>query len=807
MNHGATPLRRRLVRPTAATLGLVLVAGAVTFAATTASAADLPASYLGAGTTWHYSDDDTDPAAGAADRLGWTEGDFDDTTWKTAAGPFGAKRGLPTGLGTGFPVGTLLTQYLPGTTTDVRTFHFRSAFDVPADNLAEISALTGTVTYDDAVQVFVNGTKVAGFVDDLVEAAPEAQRNLMYAGDANGDPLTSTFTVPADALVAGENTIAIALYQDRATSSDVYLDVKDLAPVHVDTPVTVSDVVLGIGADESQRNVSWYTGTDVPQVAQVARTADLVDGKFPAAAVTVDATGGPTTSGEFDRKATFTGLQENTAYSYRVGTPGSWSPTSTFRTQDFDGDLEFLFFGDPQIGASGNTAADGAGWADTLDVAQATYPDAEMLFSAGDQVNSAGSESQYDAFLAPSQLREIPFVPTNGNHDVGSKAYEQHFNVPNDDPTAGAGTATSSGGDYWFIYKDVLFVNINSNSRDDAAHNAFMEKVVAEHGDEARWKVLAFHHSIYSVAAHTDDSDIKARRASMPATISDLGFDVVLMGHDHSYTRSYLIKDGEVADAAEVPGQADVTADEGEVLYVTANSASGSKYYAVKAPDAPFASVINQENVRNYSAVEITDDAISITTLRSEAKDGERPVNSVVDEITLHRADDATPVADDEQRLQVTVPEGSTDPGELVWNVDGSNDLVDLGTATAQGDHWAATGSINPIRVTDTRTAGPVWSVSAQVSDFASDGGTFSGRYLGWAPTLVQAGGGASAGATVASGFGGGGPGLSTSSTLGSAGVGHALGTALLGADLDLRIPVDVTDGTYQATLTLTALS
>ena len=81
-----------------------------------------------------------------------------------------------------------------------------------------------------------------------------------------------------------------------------------------------------------------------------------------------------------------------------------------------------------------------------------------MLFSAGDQVETAANETQYEAFLQSDKLRQIPFVATNGNHDVGSKAYEQHFNTPNVDRTAGANTGSGSGGDYWFIYKDVLFL-------------------------------------------------------------------------------------------------------------------------------------------------------------------------------------------------------------------------------------------------------------------------------------------------------------------------------------------------------------
>ncbi|WP_120339262.1 FN3 domain-containing metallophosphoesterase family protein [Cryobacterium soli] len=561
-----------------------------------------------------------------------------------------------------------------------------------------------------------------------------------------------------------------------------------------------TDIVLGVGSNETQRNLSWYTATDTAQVAQLALAADVVGGAFPSLATTIDGAGGPTTSGEFNRFATFTGLKENTSYVYRVGSAGNWSATYSFRTQDFDGDFNFLFFGDPQIGSSGNVGNDAAGWVDTLGVATAAYPDAEMLFSAGDQVESAANEAQYEAFLQSDALRQIPFVATNGNHDVGSKAYEQHFNTPNVDRTAGAGSSTGSGGDYWFIYKDVLFLDINSNSR-DASHIAWMNKVVAEHGAEAKWKVLAFHHSIYSSGPHATDSDVLDRRNVLPTAISDLGIDMVLQGHDHSYARSYLIHNGEKANPDEAAGADSVVAGPGGVLYVTANSASGSKYYDLQNKGFWWLSVQNQEKVRNYSAIDITGDSITIKTLRSQANGTDKPVNSIVDQVTLSRAE----VPDtDSQQLQVEVPEAA--PGEFVWNIDGTNNLVDLGTAIESGDHYAAIGTINPIRVTDTRAAGPEWSVSAQVGDFSAGATSFSGKYLGWSPAVVQAGGDAEAGARVESGFIGG-DGLSVSSTLGHAAAGHALGSSKLGAGLDLKLPIDVTDGTYKATLTLTALS
>ncbi len=795
----------RLLRSTIAAVAVTsLVGGSLAFAALSASAATLPANYLTTSSSWRYSDNNTDPAAGNADRLAWTRAAFDDTAWKTGVGPFGAKNGSATpNLGSGFPVSKVLNHYIdPSASTKVTipTYHFRSTFTVASDELSALSSLSGRIVYDDAVQIFVNGTKVAGFADSRVEAAAENQRNLTYAGDAGGDPVSSTFTVPSAVLTAGTNTISIALYQDRSSSSDIYLDLKELTPVTAQAgSATISDIVLGVGSDESQRLLTWYSSRDTAQVAQFAPSSAVVGGAFPTSAVTVQATGGATTSGEFNRVATLAGLAENTAYVYRVGSEGNWSAVNSFRTQSFEGDFDFLFYGDPQLGASGNVANDAAGWLDTLNVSLAAYPDAEMLFSSGDQVETASNEAQYTAFLGPDALRQVPFVATNGNHDVGSKAYEQHFATPNTDRSAGPGSSGSaSGGDYWFIYKDVLFMNLNSNSRNYASHEAFVRQTIADHGSEAKWKMVAYHHSIYSAGPHATDSDVVDRRSTWPTLFSELGIDLVLQGHDHSYARTYLLRNGEKADANEQPGADTVTPGPGGVLYLTANSASGSKYYGLQSQAFPWASVVNQENVRNYTAVEVTEDALTVKTLRSQAFGANNPVNSVVDQVTVQRAVDPNA-----QRLQVTVPEGA--PGEFVWAVDGSNGIVDLGTATAAGDHFAAEGEINPIRVTDTRRAAPAWSVSAQAGEFTSGDKSFSGKYLGWTPKVVENGAGAIAGAPVASGFDGG-DGLSVSSTLGRADIGHSRGSAKLGADLELKIPVDVVDGTYRATLTITAL-
>jgi hypothetical protein len=403
---------------------------------------------------------------------------------------------------------------------------------------------------------------------------------------------------------------------------------------------TPTGIVLGVGASESQRVVSWYSAAGTAQAVEVAPTGKLVHGRFPAKATTFPATvAANSVNGGFNAHSTIDGLREHTSYSYRVGTGDSWSPTYSFKTQDFDGDYSFLFFGDPQIGSSGNVDKDGAGWADTLNVALTANPKAELLVSGGDQVETANTETQWNAFLASDKLRQYPWAATIGNHDVGGKAYEQHFWTPNTDRSAAlyrGDAKTESGGDYWYVYKDVLFIDLNSNAYAngaDAAHIDYVTKVVKAQGAKAKYTVLVYHHSIYSPADHANDTDNQQRRLDFPTAFSKLGVDLVLQGHDHSYSRSYVIKNGKKANPAEQPGAAKVEQGPGGVIYVTANSASGSKYYDLTAPDPTkdpnygpdplnpknhwANSVENQEHVRTYVKVDVRKDKLVVEEIRS----------------------------------------------------------------------------------------------------------------------------------------------------------------------------------------------
>ncbi|MFJ6653426.1 hypothetical protein ACIQLJ_11575 [Microbacterium sp. NPDC091313] len=162
----------------------------------------------------------------------------------------------------------------------------------------------------------------------------------------------------------------------------------------------------------------------------------------------------------------------------------------------------------------------------------------------------------------------------------------------------------------------------------------------------------------------------------------------------------------------------------------------------------------------------------------------------------------APPAGD--QSVVVTVPEQGA--GEFTWTIEGTSRLVDLGVASEQLDHYYAEGEIVPIRIQDTRAGNPEWSLTAQVSDFSAGGEAVSSKYLGWTPEVIETAGDAVAGAPVPSGFDSG-EGLSVARTLASAATGHERGSSLVGADLELKLPLETPRGTYTATITLTALS
>lgn len=435
------------------------------------------------------------------------------------------------------------------------------------------------------------------------------------------------------------------------------------------TDTNQTAILLGIGAEPSERRISWLTETEVEETVQLAPGDHTT---MPADAVVIQ-TSERGQSADPDRDyahATLTDLSAGT-YSYRVGSDaGGWSDINEFEVYPQDIEHTFTFVTDPQLGASGSVEQDGEGWQRALDANDRLFPDSQFLLSGGDQVDTySGNLNEYRAYLGPEQVRTYAFAHTLGNHDYDRSAQQelfiQHFNRSNlaaYDPT---------GGSYWFIYNDVLHLNISTEHHNWDDHRTFLETTIAEHGDDAHWTMLTFHQSLYGAADHSTGDTINEIRDGLAPIINDLDIDLVLTGHDHAYSRSFLIDaEGNQVDptTSEVIVDADgqivarpkafegddvnlsyegrdssprledgahvrLTPHEGETLFITANSASGSKHYDLRDVseyrEGFQPRFRDQQHEQNITGVEV--DQCSLTTSTVEL-DG-----TVVDKVELLR--------------------------------------------------------------------------------------------------------------------------------------------------------------------------
>ncbi|PSL40714.1 3',5'-cyclic AMP phosphodiesterase CpdA [Planomicrobium soli] len=372
---------------------------------------------------------------------------------------------------------------------------------------------------------------------------------------------------------------------------------------------SVTSFSISPGSDETRVNFSWLTsGDSAPGVIEFAKAGgDAKAQQVKAATQKAD--------GEWiENEATISGLESSAEYTYRFGDgEGNWTEKEQFRTQDPE-NFNFILMGDPQLGSSGDLEGDVENWTDTLDKALSTYPESSFIQSAGDQVENADSKEEYSGLFSPEVLSKIPLAATVGNHDHGI-LYKDYFHMPNQSEELGE--TADSPGNYYYTYGNTLIMNINTNSNDIAEHVQFMEETIAAtEKQDFKWKLIVFHHSIYSVGGHAYSPDILALREGLVPAIDKIDIDAVLMGHDHSYARTHQMKGFSPLNNQKVQDGAVINPD--GTLYLTVNSSSGSKFYALSDEEEPYAAVKEQLDVPTFTNVEITDNSLELMTYRTD---------------------------------------------------------------------------------------------------------------------------------------------------------------------------------------------
>ena len=321
-------------------------------------------------------------------------------------------------------------------------------------------------------------------------------------------------------------------------------------------------------------------------------------------------------------RATVTGLAENTTYYYQYTndkSAGSWSDAEQLKTGDTS-DFKMLYVGDPQIGSSGSIAHDAFNWEQTLTAALKENADLDFILSAGDQTEHATTSStenrdceiQYAGYLSASVLKNIPVATAIGNHEAKGSSYLNHFNNPN---LTNQGT-TTAGDDYYFRYGKTLFIILNSNNTNQSEHDAAMQEAI-ENNPDATWRIVMFHHDIYGAGAPHANKDGAQLRLVFAPLMDKYNVDICLTGHDHTYSRTYQILDGKAIDY-DVAANGTITDPQG-TLYMTANSASGSKYYDLVKTQQYYVADMSQVAMPSYSTISMTDSSFQINTYQVNA--------------------------------------------------------------------------------------------------------------------------------------------------------------------------------------------
>ncbi len=570
---------------------------------------DLTGTYsdiLDSSAVWKYLDDDTDPAEGLSSLQAWTLPSFDDSAWKSAAGSFGSKGGaIGTVSGCGTPA-TLINLYQTGATTVIPTYYFRTTFEV--ESAAKVLSLEFSLHSDDAIIIYLNGSVIYDGVTSITSGDPTTSNKYYASGNIGAQTFSVDKEALAGALLDGENLLAVELHNNQSGSSDIFFGVDSFGAMVLADWVspTFEQIVLGVGANETQRGLAWYSVSSrsaVVQYAPVGADREVFPTEFKTAeAVTSVATNKP---GYYTNKATLTGLVENTEYVYRILSDGVYSPLKYFSTTGTD-EFEFVFVGDPQF----DIAKWSKEWRDTLQKID-KYFNAELVVSAGDQINTPSSEDAYTQFIV-SELASVAFAPSVGpGHDDPSIAYSEHFYTPNLSDKYGV---TVSSANYWYRYGNTLFMHLNmaDTTALEEEHKLFIEETMAQNTD-AVWNIVVLHKALFATGAHGDpngsyfETEMSVIRPVLAQQLSDLGIDIALGGHDHVYVRSHLMNGVEVSEDEVFDNK---VVNPTGTLHISASSSTGSKFHTSYSYYEYFAAYQNDEKRKSAIRFVIDDDSI-----------------------------------------------------------------------------------------------------------------------------------------------------------------------------------------------------
>ncbi len=249
-------------------------------------------------------------------------------------------------------------------------------------------------------------------------------------------------------------------------------------------------------------------------------------------------------------EVTITGLQSNSDYEYQVqGAGGSWSSTYQTRTAPVAGtaaDFSAIYLAD--TGIYGRLDGLAQGTQQVVDTVAALDP--LVVLGGGDYAYYDGDkrfgtlDNTLDAWFNQMQpvTTQAPFMPTYGNHEVGTgldenfDSWRARFATP---------TGLANGKNYSFDIGDAHFVNIYAQFNQTGVGQSILDWISTDVRDAQargqRWMIAYFHTSPFSDGSN-HPSNITLRGQFGPL-FEELGIQLALTSHDQSYERTYPLID------------------------------------------------------------------------------------------------------------------------------------------------------------------------------------------------------------------------------------------------------------------------
>ncbi|KEY59684.1 phosphodiester glycosidase family protein [Serratia sp. DD3] len=359
-------------------------------------------------------------------------------------------------------------------------------------------------------------------------------------------------------------------------------------------------IYLTPGKRTDNVNLTWYTNTANTDSTVMFGEGSLVN-KTQGSSEVIPFLYGPEAGLVRVHHASLSGLAAGTQYLYQIGEGTDRSEIYQFTTASNSDEVRIHLLGDTQTLDNNNINNGAPLIGELLAKMDNQLPQKDLILHVGDFTDDLSLYQLVRKFFeqveGQDKASSVPLVIAQGNHEVindGATKYASMFSYP----YARGLPFPVSKAVYSFDYNNVHIAVITAEVSTDKGWQDMMEWLRNDmKNSNKQWKILISHRPPYEANPASGNGLVKKY---LPSVVDEVGIDLVLSGHDHIYSRSVPLKQGQ-------PDPAGAT-------YLIAGSDSAKFYDAGLAGIVPVADVLFDTNIQVFTTLHIKGDAMEVET-------------------------------------------------------------------------------------------------------------------------------------------------------------------------------------------------